>query len=148
VPPADLLTVAYEELVADPDVVMRRVCGFLDEEFHESMLSFHESAADFVDARRESKIREPVGGDPFAWRNDLSARDVAVVEAICGATMESFGYAREGRALSASERAEVLVKMGYVDLKQRQHRGSRHHGVLYRPLGRVRRLVRPGGERR
>jgi hypothetical protein len=43
------------------------------------------------------------------------------------------------RPLRVGQRVELAGKLGYVNLKQLEHRRERYHPVTYLPLGRVRR---------
>lgn len=140
VPEPQRMIMRYEELIAHPEPELRRVCEFIGEPYEESMLSFHLSSKVLKD--REHQLRQPIGGDPFAWRDALDARDVAIVEAVCGPVMEPMGYVPEGRRLRARERAVLRGTLGYVSLKQRQHPNERHHDVLYPAFGRLRRAAR------
>jgi hypothetical protein len=146
--PADRrLVVHYETLVAEPERAVREVCGFLGECFDEAMLRFHETTADAAGPAAAPRLHGPIGSRPSDWRARLSPGEAAVVEAVCGATMEEFGYARQSRALRPDERLLLSTKMAYVDHKQRQHRQQRYHHVLYKPFGSLRRrrsLTLPG----
>ena len=118
VPPEQRLTVRYEELVGDPEGVLRTTCEFLGEAFDPAMLAFHRSTDHFVPSVRSEKLRQPVRNDPDRWRTTLGADEVALVEAVCGAVMEPMGYRREGPAPRPRQRAELAAKLGYVALKQ------------------------------
>jgi hypothetical protein len=139
VPAAQRLTVCYEDLVGSPEQVTRKVCAFLGEDFDPAMLSFGETASGYIDVVRSAKIQQPIHADPAEWRHQLSDRQVALVERVCGSPMTELGYTHEGRGLRTSELAEVAVKLAYVDYKQWRRREDRYCGVTYRPLGRIRR---------
>jgi hypothetical protein len=148
VPAAQRLTVRYEDLVGDSEQIIRKVCEFLGEDFDPAMLSFGETASGYIDVVRSAKIQQPIHADPAAWRHQLSDRQVAVVEHVCRAPMTELGYIREGRAPRPRERAEVAIKLAYVDYKQWRGREQRYRGVTYRPLGRIRgRLAAVSGPR-
>src|SRR5262249_36859718 len=98
--PADRrLVVRYESLVANPERVVRAVCDFLGERFDEGMLRFHETTADAAGPTAAPRLHGPIGSRPSDWRARLSSGEAAIVEAVCGTTMEEFGYLREARAL-------------------------------------------------
>ncbi len=137
VPAAQRLTVRYEDLVVNPEQVVREVCEFLGEDFDPAMLSFGETASGYIDVVRSAKIQQPIQASPAEWRQQLSDHQVALVERVCGSPMRELGYTCEARALRSSELAEVAIKLAYVDYKQWRRREDRYHGVTYRPLGRV-----------
>lgn len=99
--PKNFLLVRYEELLADPDAAMRRVCAFLGEEFAPAMLEFHHTAA----ARQSSALSacwrntgRPIQADNRErYRRELSPAELALVEGECGDLMDYFGYPRAGK---------------------------------------------------
>jgi len=60
--------------------------------------------------------KEPQGffrkGRPDGWKEDLSRRDVAVVEAIAGPLMDELGYARVTPGMSWSQQFEIRAREG------------------------------------
>jgi hypothetical protein len=117
--------VRYEQLVTEPERVVRGICEFLGEEFDPAMLAFHERSADYLSARRaggDPKLGQGVSADLDAWRAQIGARRLAITEEICGANMERLGYPREGRPVGLSERAEIAANLAYVTWKRRRGR--------------------------
>jgi hypothetical protein len=92
-----VLRVHYEDLVAEPEATVARVCEFLDEAFEPAMLQYHESSQ----TRRGASLSEswqntaaPVlRGNAGKWRKALSAEEAAAVEGVCGELMHTLGYA-------------------------------------------------------
>ncbi len=142
VPTPQRMTVRFEELILEPDAVVRRICDFLGEEFSPAMLRFYETAREVAGAKRQPNLMQPIGGDPFAWREQLSKREVSIVEAVCGSVMSELRYEKEGQPLGLTQRVQVRVKIAYIDAKQFQHRGERYHPVLYPPFGRLKDSLR------
>jgi hypothetical protein len=103
----------YEDLVTEPEPVLRRVCEFIELDFDPAMLSYHEHAAE-----RLAEIANPLGGktaewrleaharatdppDPGrigAWREDMSAQEIAEFEATAGEMLRELGYELSGVA--------------------------------------------------
>ena len=148
VPASQRLTIRYEDLIEQPEMIVKQVCDFLDEQYDPSLLTFYETSARFEGTDLQPKTEQPIQGDPESWRNDLTDRQLATVEAVCGNRMEQLGYRRAGRRLRTGELAEVAAKIAYVIAKQTQHRNDRYHSVTYQPLGRFRRNIRSAGLRR
>jgi hypothetical protein len=88
------LPVRYEDLTADPERELRRICDFLGEEFAPSMLTFHRGAlAQISDQRNLANLRRPILTDNVGkWRKEMSAREIRIFEALAGAKLERYGY--------------------------------------------------------
>lgn len=101
-----LLRVRYEDLAAEPEAEIRRICGYLGEDYHPHMLEFFKGK----EARSSSslseswkKTAEPVSAEGLArWRRDLSREEVHAVESVAGETMERLGYAPDNDATQRS----------------------------------------------
>jgi hypothetical protein len=81
--------IRYEDLIADPEGTLRRVCEIIDLPFSEAMLAPPE---------RDAIVAElgPVGG----WRDRLTPEQVAAFEDAAGEWLDLLGY-REPAAASA-----------------------------------------------
>jgi len=129
-----VLILRYEDLVADTPAAMRTVCGFVGEPFEEEMLDRRSgvappAATDRVEYRGQGDWRQwnhrdslkPISADRTEkWRAELSDREVAVIEGVCGAVMERLGYTceagaavrRAGAVEAQSLRAGLRVQNG------------------------------------
>lgn len=90
--PGRYFILKYENLVADPQAAMRRLCDQLGEEFTDAVF---EQATD-VEGRPSSRRvihRASVG----RYRSDLTATEIATVEHILGGHMTHFGYEPVGQ---------------------------------------------------
>jgi hypothetical protein len=90
--PERYLEIRYEELVQEPEGVMRRVLRFLDEPWDPRIL---QAEADNQEVRGGKTRR--VRGQIFAtsigrWRRDLNTDEVSAIEAIAGPLMADLGY--------------------------------------------------------
>lgn len=104
--------VRFEQLVADPEAELRRICGFLELPWSDRILDYHTRAAD-----RLSEINRPVRGEigdlatgsqrlrmhtrvlsepqqdrAFAWKRDMAKDDCLAFQAIAGDTLRELGY--------------------------------------------------------
>jgi hypothetical protein len=143
--PGRVHEVRYEQLVTEPERVVRGICEFLGEEFDPAMLAFHERSADYLSARRaggDPKLGQGVSADLDGWRVRLTESQLAITEQICGANMARLGYAREGRPVAPGERARIALHGGYVAFKHLQQRDRLFHRftgpVAGRAVARVR----------
>jgi hypothetical protein len=94
----------YEDLLADPEQELCRVCAELGLEFDPAMLRFSEkSVSARTDAKRSamwSNLDKPLlSGNTNKFLTQLSDDAIAYVEAVCGPMMAAMGYAsvRAGR---------------------------------------------------
>jgi len=124
----------YEDLLAAPEVTLRRVCADIDLPYSDRMLRFSElSASAQLDARRSSmwaNLERPLlTKNTGRFRRALDDDQIAYIEALAGELMTTFGYdsARSGKAsfgrfnsleeLRASlARSEPLDKPAYQTL--------------------------------
>jgi hypothetical protein len=107
------LEIGYEELVRNPEPVLRRVCEFLDLRFDEAMLRSHEAAAkrlavehgtrEWADGSRtvtaEERFRNqalttqaPDASRIGVWRAELSDAEQHAFVRVAGATLRRLGY--------------------------------------------------------
>jgi Sulfotransferase family len=93
---AAFLTVRYEDLVAEPERELRRICAFLGEEFTPGMLGFYHGGVTYpTDRRNLANLRGPVLADNTQkWRTRLTPRELRIFEALAGAQLERYGYPR------------------------------------------------------
>ena len=111
------LEIRYEDLIADPEPVLRQVCEFTDLEWDDAMLDYQDRAGeriaqivrDFdraegdtvtaeVRAAHQANVSKPLQSDRAArWRTEMPAPDVAAFERVAGSVLDELGYER-GRA--------------------------------------------------
>ncbi|MFH0945719.1 MAG: sulfotransferase [Planctomycetota bacterium] len=93
---AGLHTLRYEELVRAPETVLGGVCDFIGIPFDETMLEFHRSRNQAVDAQREPWKQE--ANSPLTdrraegWREELTPAEVRQIEAVTWYEMRRAGY--------------------------------------------------------
>jgi hypothetical protein len=101
------LEIRYEELVRDPEAVLRRVCAFVALPFDRAMLEYHRRAPErlaeheaHAQVSREQRLRQqeatthpPDVARIGRWKSALSADDVARFEAVAGSLLAELGYA-------------------------------------------------------
>lgn len=101
--PEKFLFVHYEDLVMEPMQSIAQVCAFLDIQFQEKMLLFHEflpekmeeERALWNDYQREkwSALSKPLNPDSlYKWQNTSTPTQIAFAEWQCGKIGQHFGY--------------------------------------------------------
>lgn len=105
--PADYLEIHYEELVSDPEPVIRKLANFLE----------HDLNSDRIQRTALGRISEP--NSSFAeevtasqtinrWKERLTAEQIVNIECAVGDTLQECGYTLSARA---SERAGGLKRL-------------------------------------
>jgi hypothetical protein len=93
-----ILQVRYEDLVLDTEGTLRKICGFIGEEFEERMLSWQLEVDKQVPARERdvhAKLKLKPGAESVArWKREMTAREVFVSEAFMGSDLTRLGYER------------------------------------------------------
>jgi len=93
--PERYTTVTYESLVTDPRPELDRLCAFLDLPFEEEMLEFSKRAEmGFVhDTNNRAGLQQALhAGSVDKWKKAFTPQEIELVEELCKAGMEEFGY--------------------------------------------------------
>jgi hypothetical protein len=97
--PEYFLEARYEDLVREPETVLRKITDFLDEPYAPEMLSYHENAQSAVPADslrwHRSSVRAPDRSKVYEWKTKVSVADRIIFEEIAGDALDLFGYERE-----------------------------------------------------
>jgi hypothetical protein len=108
--PVRYAEVRYERLVAEPEIELRRLCGFLDLPWDAVMLDYHRRVDEALPADRRGQHRHE-GSPPTAglrdWRREMPAADVAAFEAVAGDLLVDLGYRRGAPAPGPGLRARA-----------------------------------------
>lgn len=145
-PTGTWMQVRYEDLVMEPEQVVRALCAFLGESFEPDMLSYHRDAERFMSQKAAGDFNraatQPIVKSKMeSWRAELIAQEVAAVEAICGDSMRELGYELVGPSVQPSTRADIALKWSYYRLQCWRHRTSPQYLLKERVLARSRKRV-------
>ena len=106
------LELRYEDLVADPEPELRRICVLIELDFDPAMLGYHRGSGERVaelgdlaaEGERQSRsaderrgahalaARPPDAARTEAWRSEMSDEDRAAFEGEAGALLRELGY--------------------------------------------------------
>ena len=106
--------VRYEELIADPEPVLRRIAAATDLPWDDAMLDYQERAGERIAeiardfdrdeggtvtaqmrARHQANVSQPLRSERAArWRTEMAASDVATFEEVAGELLDELGYDR------------------------------------------------------
>jgi hypothetical protein len=122
----------YEDLVADPEAALRRLCGAIGLPFDPAMLDHRDRAAEVARSTSHPeyhrRLARPVTPDLRDWRRDLSEADVTRIEAVAGDALAEFGYEPSGLRPTPAVRAEAAAARARWELHRvtaRLRRGGR-----------------------
>jgi Sulfotransferase family len=91
-----VLTIRYEDLVADPEPVVRRVCAFCEIDYRPEMLAIQESAAGRLAAGQEAWFTELYAGigtrSVGKWRTQMTPAQRAVFAREASEALRRHGY--------------------------------------------------------
>lgn len=105
--PQSFRIVRYEDLVADPEGVVRAVCGFVGLDYDPAMLEM--GGGDDRTAEGGNSSFEPIAPGVIStrsvgrYRSLLDDRTVAFIQGVCGPWMRRHGYELDPLDLSPSE---------------------------------------------
>jgi Sulfotransferase family len=128
---ADVRLVRYESVIEDPEGELRGSLAFLGLPVEE-VAAAGDLVARIPEAQRHLHRRAGSSADVAridSWREELSAGEVALFEAVAGDALDALGYPRTGVRLSAPARWALTVKY-------------RTHWLVNRARGRIRMLAR------
>jgi len=106
------LEIRFEQLVLEPEEVLREICAFLALEFSPAMLSYHENAtaempSDSMKWHQQS-VSAPNRDKIGAWQRELSAADQVIFEQVAGEALEMLGYDKLHSRPTLSSRLKYL----------------------------------------
>src|SRR5947207_1333904 len=130
----------YEDLVGDPEGVLRSICGFAQLPYDPRMLDYT-GRVDVSAKPHQQRLKEAPRRGVREWRTEMPADDVAEFEAVAGDLLRSCGYAlvsdprgaaraAAARARFASYRARAVAWRSVARLLQRSPLWRRRHPLL------------------
>ena len=135
--------IQYEKMCAEPEQEIRRLCGFLKEDFDDCMLRHHEtkSASRWGERLGHEKTSRPITTEYCEMhKKRLGDSDRHILDTIIGDFLEKFGYPVDGgdsptvnsrlaRQLLESDTVSSLRNAAYKEWHQQRRRERRGSGV-------------------
>jgi hypothetical protein len=92
-------SISYEQLTMQPVVSAKALCKFLDVEYTENMLSFH-NTSEAKNAAKSSKlwgnVTNPVmKNNTKKYQKEMSMQDIKIFESVAGHVLDELGYERD-----------------------------------------------------
>lgn len=125
--PSRYFALRYEDLVQQPEEVLRRVSGFLGLPFEDAMLEYHVGRTRAESGLSAKRAWLPPTPGLRDWRVQFSDEDLTLFENLVGGLLEELGYERvtDSAAPSIQERAEKCRERWQIEFAERRSRSSR-----------------------
>jgi hypothetical protein len=127
--------VRYEDLVADVEPVLRRICEFAGLEYEPQLVNYAGNVDVSAKPHQQSLKRPPTRG-LRDWRTQMTQADVAAFEHVAGDLLQGLGYETShppdlgGRARLASYASRALAWRGASFALRRSPLWLRRHPPL------------------
>jgi hypothetical protein len=113
--PARYREVLYEDLVKDPERVLRSLCDFVALEFDRGMLRYYEKPSKALDSEPQHvSVSMPPKERIRDWRHQMSKDQIEIFEGLAGDLLESLGYERVFPTVSTKMRRRARLARAYV----------------------------------
>lgn len=149
-------SLSYEQLITDPEPVLRRLCDFLGAQYSDAMLHFYQSKEAERTAHRSAlweNVNHPImAGNSGKFLKQASLEDLRIFESAAGEMLDALGYSRllqkgedfdftheDIRRFDAENtrlKAEVRGHMNPEDIRQRDRQEALLHEIRMRGLQR------------
>ena len=90
--------IRYEDLLADPETVLRSLCAFVEIPFDPAMLTYHRQADRILETTSHREHHERLHLPPTQglrdWRTQMDGASLTLFEALAGDLLDQVGYER------------------------------------------------------
>lgn len=94
----NIFPISYEQLLENPEKIVKNLCQFLDIKFSNNMLDFHKSKEAENSAKSSSlweNLSQPIkSNNSKKFMAELSTEDIKIIESVTGNVMDTLGYER------------------------------------------------------
>ena len=128
----DYLEIFYEQLVENPEAVLRKVCDFLGVPFTDDLLSLDRSPENLGATKGQTSI---VAGNQSKYLTELSAYEIRRISELAYPSLKAYGYPLEGaeahRKLNPVHENLLMVADGLSTLRFHTKQKGVIQGVRY-----------------
>ena len=129
--PSRYTELRYEDLVADPEKVVRAICHFIGLGYEEEMLKYFERADEVTALMRHPQTRsgiyKPVSSGLRDWSTQMPPSDVVRFEAIAARSLVEYGYPLSSHRVGLLRRLLSWIRVGQVLVSERIRKLRRRH---------------------
>lgn len=110
--------VRYEDLIADPQTVVRGLCDFADLAFEPAMLEFFQRGEEVVQRTGDPALHQRLLLPPTSglrnWRSQMGGDDLVMFETLAGDVLAELGYEQaRGKGSSGDRWRAAKVRLGW-----------------------------------
>ena len=95
-PRENIMLLQYEELIENPEPVIRNICDFLEEEFEPGILDFYKTPSALKSGKLSKSWQNAsspiISDNKNKYRRKLSKYEIQLIEGVAGGVMNQFGY--------------------------------------------------------
>jgi hypothetical protein len=117
--------VRYEDVLRDPETVVRGLCDFIDLRYEDAMLRYFERADHLVQGvgrpNRHQRLFLPPTKGLRDWREQMSSEDAALFEAIAGVALSGLGYERATPRVRPTARLRASAHFVEIGTRRAAH---------------------------
>jgi hypothetical protein len=103
--------IRYEDLLADPEAILRSLCAFVELPYDPAMLTYHRQADRILETTSHREHHERLHLPPTRglrdWRTQMDDASLALFEALAGDLLDQVGYERGAGQISRSTRIKM-----------------------------------------
>lgn len=104
--------VRYEDLLADPEAVLRSLCAFVEIPYDPDMLTYHRQADRILETTSHREHHERLHLPPTKglrdWRSQMDGANLTLFEALAGDVLDETGYERGAGQISIPTRVRAV----------------------------------------
>ncbi len=130
--------VRYEDLIEEPEAVLRPLCPFLGLSFEPEMLHYAERAEELIRPAafpdQHQRLRLPPTKGLRDWRSQMAPKDVATFEALSGRLLEELRYERAVLQIPVRLRFEAMIRGTGAGFRRRARDVRRRSSRLARRI--------------
>jgi hypothetical protein len=104
--PDRYMELRYEDILDDQRGSMKKICGFLGEDFDESLINFKKASIAGKTPLVQASVQK---SNQEKWRTEMTKRQIEIFESAAGATLKAFGY----QVITDCRRLPLPVRAAY-----------------------------------
>lgn len=109
IPPKNVLTIRYEDLIENPEKITQSVCAFAGLEYEPSMLSFHETSHRYIGEHHSKLIFNAIDKSNHSkWRKNLTTYEIKCFSMLSRSYLAKYGYEIPDMGITMADLLRIL----------------------------------------